>query len=599
MMKQMRENTKVILWIVVVAFVVTIFAVWGLDLRGSGGAPGASQYNTLGKVNGMPISRSQYQSVYEQLSAQMREAQPEGRLSYSQQELIHDQTWENLVTSILTSQEIEKLGIVVTDEEVVSFLMTSPPPEIQRYFVDENGNFDYAAYQAALQNPEADWTSVEALARERIPMIKLNTYLVAQVHVSPDEVRAVFEEENTSITAVYVNFPLAAEDISGYTPTEEEIQAYYDDNADDFRRGERATVEYVKIPIEPTSFDLDGLMYTANTLSDQVVAGEDFAEMARVYSQAPTSSVGGETGFITASHRDAEVMTRVAIMNDGQVSEPIQTKDGVYLVKLLEKKEEDGETTYNIQEIFLELAAGRETLDSLIALARGVRELAVEKDLAKAAADSGLAVEKSDPFQRNFPIPGMGFVPSVSRFAFNNEPDVISNVIGDEINYYVVRVAERLPASVQPLEDVRTIIEERLKYERQKSMALRKAQGFHLKMRTSPTSFQEAAEDYGIEVHTPEAFRYIDPLEGMSPRSPFAYAALHSETGALSPPVESGGAYVVFKVLDRAPFDEEEYVSRASAIAERLRAEKVRAYIGFWYEQLKENAEIEDYRGNA
>jgi peptidyl-prolyl cis-trans isomerase D len=598
MMKQMRENTKVILWIVVVAFVVTIFAVWGLDFQGGGG-PTASQYNVLGKVNGTPISRNQYQAMYEQLSAQMRQAQPEGRLSYAQQEMIQEQAWENLVTNILTSQEIEKLGIEVTDDEVVSFLMTSPPPEIQQYFLDESGNFDFAAYQAALQNPEADWTSVEALARERIPMIKLNAHLLSQVHVSPDEVRNVFEEENVAVTAVYAQFPFADEDISDYTPSDEEIQAYYEENADDFRRGERAVVDYVQIPIEPTAYDLDGLMYTANTLSDQIATGEDFAEIARVYSQAPTASVGGETGFITTSQRESELMTRVAIMNDGQVSEPIQTKDGVYLVKLLEKKEEEGETTYNIQEIFLELAAGRETLDSLIALARGVRELALEKSLEKAAADSGLTVATTEPFQQNFPIPGIGFVPSVNRFAFNNEPDAISNVIGDEMNYFVVRVADRLPASTQPLEEVRSIIVERLKYERRKGMALRKADGFHLKLRTSQVSFQEAAEDYSLVVHTPEPFRYVDSVEDMPPRSAFAYAALHAETGVVSPPVESGASYFVFKVLDRTPFDEEEFINRAAAITDRLRSEKVRDYIGFWYEQLKENAEIEDYRGNV
>ena len=598
MMKQMRENTKVILWIVVVAFVVTIFAVWGLDLRGGGG-PNPSQYNIIGKVNGTPISRNQYQSMYEQLASQMRQAQPEGNLSYAQQEMIHEQSWENLVTGILTSQEIEKLGIEVTDEEVVSFLMTSPPPEIQQYFLDEEGKFDFAAYQSALQNPEADWTAVEALARDRIPMIKLNAYLTAQIHVSPDEVRSVFEEENTVVTAEYVQFPFSAEDISDYKPSDEEIQQYYDDNPDDFRRGERAVVDYIQIPIEPTAYDLDGLMYTANTLSDQIAAGEDFAEMARVYSQAPTASVGGETGFITAAQRDGEVMTRVAIMNVDQVTEPIQTKDGVYLVKLLDKKEEDGDTAYNIREIFLELAAGRETLDSLIALARGVRELAQEKGLAKAAADSGLTVASTEAFQKDFPIPGMGFVPSVNRFAFNNDPGAISNVISDENNYYIVRVAKRLPASVQPLDEVKTIIEERLKYERQKSMALRKAQGFHLKVKTSPVSLAEAAEDYGIEVHRPEAFRYIDRVEGMPPRSPFAYAALHAETGALSPPVESGGMYVVFKVLERSPTDEEEYANRAAAITERLRTEKIRAYVGYWYQQLKENAKIEDYRENA
>jgi len=594
----MRENTKVILWIVVFAFMVTIFAVWGLDLRGTSG-PTATQYNNIGVVNGTPISRGQYQAVYEQLSAQMRNAQPEGRLSYAQQELVNEQVWENLVNNILTSQEVEKMGIEVTDEEVVSFLMTSPPPEIQQYFVDENGNFDFAAYQAALKNPEADWTAVESLARERIPMIKLNAYLVSQVHVSQDEVREVYEEENTLVTAQYVTFQLSDEDISDYVPSEEEILAYYEDNAGDFERGEMAVVDYVKIPLEPTAFDLDDLMFVANQLHNDIAAGDDFAEIARAHSQAPTANVGGETGFISVAQRDSEVMTRVAIMNDGQLSAPIQTKDGIYVVKLIEKQDVDGETKYNIQEVFLELAAGRETIDSLITLARDVREKAVENGLSDATTGSGLTAETTDPFQSNFPIAGLGFVPSVSRFAFNNDPGAVSNVISDENNYYIVQVSERLPASVQPLEDVRTIVEERLKHDRRKSMALRKAEGFHRKLTTTRVTLQEAAEDYGQVVQTPEPFRFVDPLEDMPPRSPFAYAALRIQNNVWSPPVESRGAYVVFQLLDRAPVDEEDFVERASAIAERLRQEKVRSYITYWYDQLRENAEIEDYRENV
>jgi peptidyl-prolyl cis-trans isomerase D len=598
MMKQLRENTKIILWIVVISFVITIFAVWGLDLQGGGGRRGG-QSSVLGEVNGTPITRHQYQAVSEQLSAQMRKASPNGQLSYTQQELIQEQAWENIVTSILTDQEIKKLGIQVTDEEVVTYLMTSPPPEIQQYFLDENGKFDFSAYQQALNNPEADWSAVEQLARQRIPMIKLNSYLVSQVHVSPDEVREVFDEENTSITAEYVSFPLADENVTDYAPTDEQIQSYYEEHSDDFRRGERAVVEYVRIPIEPTAADLDGLMFTINTLRENVAAGEDFAEMARVYSQAPTASVGGETGFIKAAQRPRQVMTQAAIMNVGQVSEPIQTKDGVYLVQLLDKKQEDDETEFNLREIFLELTAGRETLDSLTALARGVQETAVEQSLAKAAADSGLTVETSEPFQRDFPIPGLGFVPSINRFAFNNKPNVISNVISDDKNYYVARVVEKMPSSIRPLEEVTTIIVERLKHDRQQSMALRKAEAFVRKLSNPKVNFQKAADDYGYVIHRPEPFRYVDPVDDIPPRSPFAYAALRIQEGVHSPPVETNGAYIVFRVLERTPFDEEEYQSRETAITERLRQEKVREYISYWYEQLKEKANIVDNRGSV
>ncbi len=596
MMKQMRENTKVILWIVVIAFVVTIFAVWGLDLDGTGGGQTARQYNTLGEINGTPVMRNQYQMVYEQLASQMRSASPSGQLSYAQQELVHEQAWENLVSSVLTEQEIRRLGISVTDSEVESFLRTSPPPEIQQYFVDDNGNFDFAEYQAQLNNPEADWTAVEALARQRIPMIKLNYYLTSQVHVSPDEVRAIYDEENTRVTAEYVSFTISAEDISDFTPTDEDVQAHYDENSGDFLRSERAVIDYVKIPIEPTDYDLDGLMYTINTLNDQIAAGEDFAEMARTYSQAATSSVGGETGFITVAQRDSRVMTQVAIMNPGQVSQPIQTDDGIYLVKLLETKEEDGEPRFNIQELFLELSAGRETIDSLIALARDVYDVAAEKGLAKAAEKNGLTVETTPPFQRNFPIAGLGFVPSVNRFAFNNDKDATSNIISDEDNYYIVRVADRLPESVQPLDEVRSIIVERLKHERQKGMARHKADGFHRKLMTTPATFQEAANDYGYEVRRPEPFRFIDPVDAMPAQSPFAYAALHLDDDALCPPVESSGAWVVFQITSRAPFNEEEFINSAPAILERLHQEKVRAYVAYWYETLRDKADIVDNR---
>jgi parvulin-like peptidyl-prolyl isomerase len=595
----MRENTKVILWIVVVAFVVTIFAVWGLDLRGGGGGITGGPNNVIGEVNGVKITGDHYQAVYEQLAAQMRAAAPSGRISYAQQEMIHEQTWENLITSILTEQEIEKLGIRVSDEEVVAFLRTSPPPELQQYFLDENGRFDFAAYQNALNNPEADWTAVEALARQRIPMIKLNEHLISQVHVSPFEIRRSFEEESIVFAAEYVSFPFADEDVSDYSPSEDEIREYYDAHPDEFQIGERSAVEYVNIPIEPTAGDLDDLMYTVTTLHEQLAAGEEFDIIASTYSQAPTSSVGGETGFITASQRDAEVMSQVSIMNPGQISQPIQTNDGVYIVKLLETEKEDEETRYNIQEIYIELVAGTQTVDSLVGLARDFQVRAVEKGFVEAANELGLTVDKTEPFLRNFPIAGLGFAPSVNRFAFANEEGTVSNVIGDEKNYYVCRVDQRLPQALRPLDDVRTSIESTLRFERQKRMAHRKAEAFFRKLMTASDNFGDAANLYEYTVHRPEPFRVADAIDTMPPYSPFAYAAYDMFINSISPPVESPGAYYILQVLERSTADEEEFENRAPAIAERLRQEKTQAFVSYWYDQLRENADIKDYRGGV
>jgi parvulin-like peptidyl-prolyl isomerase len=600
MMKQMRENTKVILWIVVVAFVVTIFAVWGLDLQGGGA--GGRQFNTLGKVNGIPITREQYQVMYEQLVSQMRQASPDGSLSFAQQEMVQDQVWENLITAILTDQEIEKLGIQVSDEEIVAFLRTSPPPEVQQYFVDENGRFDYQAYQSALNNPDADWTAVEALARRRIPLLKLNRYLMSQVHVGPADVQRVFEEDNVMITVQYVAFPLADEDVSDYNPTDEEIRGYYDMHAEDFRVGEQAVVEYIKVPIEPTAGDYDDVMYTINNLSDQLAEGEDFGALARTYSQAPTAAVDGETGLITAAQRDPAVMTQVAIMNEGQVSEPIPVEggfqgDGVYLVQLIEKVTEDETTKYNLREIFIELTAGSSTVDSLSGIARDMQELAMEKDFATAAAELGLEVETTEPFQRNFPITPIGFSPSVNRFAFTGDPGSVSGVLTDEFNYYVCRLVERIPESIRPMEDVRTTIVSNLRSERQESMALRKAEAFWRKMFSTTVGLDRAAEEYGYTITSPDPFAVSDPIgDRIAPYSPLAYAALRMPIEEVSRPVRSRDAYYVFRVLERSELDREVFAQKAPEIADQVHQEKVQTFVTYWYAQLRENAEIEDYR---
>jgi uncharacterized SAM-binding protein YcdF (DUF218 family) len=204
MMRKFRENTKVILWIVVVSFVITIFAVWGLDLRTG---RNATDPNLIGKVNGVPITRTQYQQYYESLASQFRSASNEP-LTYSQEEFIANQAWDNLVYTIITDQEIKRLGITVSDDEIVSYLRTSPPPEIRQYFLDDKGNFDDNAYQTALNNPEIDWTNLEQIARERIPRLKLQNYLAAQVFVDQEEVRQEYMAENVELTLEYVEFPI-------------------------------------------------------------------------------------------------------------------------------------------------------------------------------------------------------------------------------------------------------------------------------------------------------------------------------------------------------------------------------------------------------
>lgn len=593
MMGQMRQNTKIILWVVVISFVITIFAVWGLDLRtGQDNADPA----VIGKVNGVPITRSQYQSHYEALAGQFRAASDQP-LTYSQEEFIASQAWDNLVYTILTDQEIEKLGITVNNDEIVSYLRNTPPPEIRQYFVDDKGNFDDNAYQTALNNPEIDWTNLEQLARERIPRLKLQNYLAAQVFVSPEEVRAEFLAENTELEIAYVEFPIDETDVKGYAPTQQEIETYYNAHRDEFVEPAKARIDAVKFDLKPSSSDVQDARYTIERVREQVLAGEDVGALAKTYSEAPTAHVEGSTGFLKRGQRDNAYFDALDRLTPGGVSDPVGVPDGFYLLKLIETKIEGGERLYNAQEILVKATVGRQTVDSLYTMANELQARAAEAGLNVAANEKGYSMITTDPFSEGAPMGALGFAPAVGRFAFANPVGTLSPVLRDERSVYVAHVIDRIPEGVRPLADVTESIRHRLVFEAKKSATQRDAMAFFTKAQAS--GFDEAAKVYGKTVKQPAPFKPAQDEAVFGPNSTVAQAALAAIPGAPVPPVEWRRSFVVSRVIRKSAVDEAAFASAGSQIADMLETRKIQAYTAYWYEAKRKQSVIEDYRGRT
>jgi peptidyl-prolyl cis-trans isomerase D len=592
MMKAMRENTKIILWVVVIAFVITIFAVWGLDLQTN---TLRGNQSVVGKIDGVDITPQAYQAVYNQLAEQYK-TNASGDLSAPQREMLRQQAWDNIVNNILTGREIERLGITVTDAEVLSFIRSSPPPEIQRYFQDENGNFDFAAYQRALNNPDADWTSVEALVRQRVPVLKLNQYLMSQVHVSQAEITRALQEENVKLVAEYVAFPVESEPIEGTGPTDDKVAAYYQAHLDLFQNPEKAVLEVVRIPLAPTATDRENLDYSAEQVRADAVKG-DFAAVAKAFSEGHTAQVGGETGFLGATQRDPAIMAAVQNLKPGDTSEIIRTRDGVAIVQLIATKKEKGETLYNMREIVMKLSAGSATVDSISSVAQGLQQnAAASADLAAAAKTAGLEMIISEPFAKGMPIPNVGYVPALSRFAFAGEIGAVSQVSSDEKNLYVARIKNRTPSAARPLEEVAEGIKVTLTREAKTESAKRKARQFLLAAGKPDTPLRTTAAQYGYQVVKTDSFTVASPVAGLAPYSAFGRAALVGREGEVLGPVVSGNTVYVIGVVGRYDPAPEVLKTKIPATRNRLYQEKTQAYITYWISRLKETTKIEDLR---
>jgi len=70
------------------------------------------------------------------------------------------------------------------------------------------------------------------------------------------------------------------------------------------------------------------------------------------------------------------------------------------------------------------------------------------------------------------------------------------------------------------------------------------------------------------------------------------------ETGSFSAPVESYGSIFVVELMYRDPFNQTTFNAQADAVRMRLYQTKAQQYIAYWYEQLRENSKIEDFRSS-
>jgi len=77
-------------------------------------------------------------------------------------------------------------------------------------------------------------------------------------------------------------------------------------------------------------------------LDTQIQQGAPFASVARQFSQNPTAAQGGELGWVQEGQIPDELMNRLKTMNIGDVSEPIRSAGGYYIIVLHDKEEAVG-----------------------------------------------------------------------------------------------------------------------------------------------------------------------------------------------------------------------------------------------------------------
>lgn len=118
----------------------------------------------------------------------------------------------------------------------------------------------------------------------------------------------------------------------------------------------------------------------------RIVAGEDFATLAKQFSQDPgTANNGGELGFMKKKMLVPEFEAAAMRLEPGQISGIVETQYGFHLIQLIERKGQE----YNSRHILLRPATATVNIEEAVAELDSIRTLIVNDSItfAKAAKE--------------------------------------------------------------------------------------------------------------------------------------------------------------------------------------------------------------------
>nr|WP_257792016.1 peptidylprolyl isomerase [Anoxybacter fermentans] len=113
------------------------------------------------------------------------------------------------------------------------------------------------------------------------------------------------------------------------TVTEEEMMEYYEKNIRRFTEEEQVRASHILVETKEEALEI----------LDKINNGEDFADLARKYSNCPSSDRGGDLGFFGRGRMVYEFEKAAFSTEVGEITGPVETEFGWHIIKVTDKKE--------------------------------------------------------------------------------------------------------------------------------------------------------------------------------------------------------------------------------------------------------------------
>ena len=620
MLDAMRKQSGSLLLKILFGVIALVFIFWGF------GTSQANRMEVAARVNDEVITRGEFDRAYRNLVnmyAQM------GQQGAPPDAFLRTQAISQLISTELILQEAERLGLSVDEDELRQSISAMPN------FQSDTG-FDKDAYVEILRQNGLKPSDFEELQRRQLLANKVQGLVAQGVQIGDQELREQFRYDNERVSLKFVRLP-AASFIPQVTLTDEEIKKYYDEHSEQYREPERVRVQMLEFrpvdftaKVEPTEAEIttyydanlsqfqkpeeaharhilfkvapdasDADKAAARKQAEDVLAkakgGGDFAALAKQFSQDSTAENGGDLGSFGRGVMTPPFEQAAFALEPGQVSEIVETQFGFHIIKLEAKTAARTEPLESVKGTIVESLK----LTGARTLALDQVEAAHEKaldgtPLEQLASEAKLTLHAPPPFGANEPIFG-GIRKELAAEAFNTDVGEISEIVTETSGYTFMKVSERIPSAVPPLDQVRGKVETDLRALKASEMARARGEALLAQLKEKKDLAAVAGENELTVEESKEVGRFGGylPNIGTAPALKEAAFVLTAESPVAPAVYDVNGDAVVAVLAERLPPDESRFDAEKAGLQERLRGQAAAAAVRTFVDQLKAKSEIE------
>jgi peptidyl-prolyl cis-trans isomerase D len=618
----MRKHAGTWMIKIILGAIVVVFVFWGV------GSYTSRRSGRVASVNGTIITIDDYRVSYSNLVEQVRQSFG-NNLNEELIEMlqIRKRALDQLIDRSLMRQAAEKFKLTVSDEELAESIRNVAAFQTA-------GSFDGRRYINTLNSNKLTPETFEVQQRDALIIDKLQAFVSGNIKVADLEAQQWYIWNNTEVDIDYVmlepqrykDIDLTDEEIRNYfevhkdayktdpqikvrylyfkpqdyagkvTVSEDEIQDYYESNPQKFKSPKTVEARHILIKLAPdaNAEEVENARQRIETVLDLAKGGQDFAELAKKYSEGPTKTEGGNLGAFRREAMVKPFADKAFSMKAGEISEPVRTRFGWHIIKVEKVNPEKASSLSEAQGDIINYLKADLSKNLAYDEAEAVYDASFEdRDLDTIAEDRNLKILTTELFSQKNPPQEIKDNARFTSFAFSLPPNEISAVQDFGDGYFLIEVIEQVPAQISEFETVEAKVKEDLVKEKQDAKARAEADMLLTELKDGQP-FTAVGEKFKLAPKKTGFFKRNDSIPTIGFERDIARTAFGlSDNDKLPEEVIKGQkGYFVISFRERQKPSLEGFEKEKSEIKERLRQQKTAKTFDAWLTQLKNESQI-------